>query len=172
MRPFTCNLMHLSLTVRCATAADLPMVCQIAEDLAAIHHEAWPTVFAPASGEMRDEWHWRESLSGEGRVAFVAELSGVVVGFITLACQTESHTLFQPVRSVRVNSVCVVEQMRGKGIGRLLMQRAESWAVERGAAEVRLVVWAFNGAALKMYEELGYEVRSHTLAKSLERSDP
>jgi len=128
--PLMSNVMHLSPTVRGATDADLPEVCKIAEDLAAIHHEAWPSVFAPASGSMRDESHWRESLLGEGRAAFVAELSGAVVGFITLALHTETHTLLQPVRSVRINSVCIVEPMRGKGVGRSLMQKAEAWAVE------------------------------------------
>ena len=138
------NVMHPSLFVRLATDADLPAVCQLAEDLASLHHEAWPTVFAPASGSARDEWHWRESLFGVDRIGLVAELESAVVGFTTLACHTERHSLFQPVRIVKVNSVCVVERMRGEGIGRALMNRAELWAAEQGAAELRLVVWAFN----------------------------
>jgi GNAT superfamily N-acetyltransferase len=162
--------MHPNPVVRVATIADLPAVCQLAEDLAVTHHEAWPSVFAPPSGSTRDEWHWRESLVGESRIGFVAEAGGAVIAFIALACHTESHSLFQSTRFARINSVCVAEQMRGKGVGRSLMSQAESWAAEHGANEVRLIVWAFNKAAIQMYEELGYEVRSHTMAKALERA--
>ena len=47
------------------------------------------------------------------------------------------------------------------------MGSAEGWARERGAYEMRLHVWAFNEGAMRMYEELGYEVRSHFLGKRL-----
>jgi ribosomal protein S18 acetylase RimI-like enzyme len=33
--------------------------------------------------------------------------------------------------------------------------------------ELRLNVWAFNDSALRLYRELGYEMRMHTLAKPL-----
>ncbi|WP_280151994.1 GNAT family N-acetyltransferase [Piscinibacter sp. XHJ-5] len=161
------NVMHLSPTLRVATLADLPAVSELAEDLAALHHQAWPTVFAPASGSSRDDAHWQESITGDGRVTFVAELDGRNAGFVTLACITETHSLFQPVRFARVNSVCVATWARGKGIGRALMQEAEAWAGAQRASEIRLVVWAFNEPALRMYEELGYTVRSHTLGKVL-----
>jgi ribosomal protein S18 acetylase RimI-like enzyme len=153
--------------LRTATLADLPAVSELAEDLAALHHEAWPSLFAPASGSSRDDWHWRESVTGDDRVAFVVELEGRVAGFVTLAAVTETHSLFQPIKFARVNSVCVAAWARGNGIGRALMQRAEAWASEQGAVDVRLVVWAFNQPALRMYEELGYELRSHTLGKIL-----
>lgn len=154
-------------TLRPAALADLPAVCALGEDLAALHHAAWPAVFAPASGGARDLVHWRDSLAGPDRMAYVAEAEAAVVGFITLGVASEAHSLFQPQRHARVNSVCVAAWMRGRGIGRALMAQAETWALEQGAGELRLVVWDFNRAALQLYEELGYEMRSHSLAKVL-----
>jgi ribosomal protein S18 acetylase RimI-like enzyme len=100
-------------------------------------------------------------------MAFVAESSSQLVGFVTVGIATESHSLMQPMRYARVGSVCVLESERGKGVGRGLMSQAESWALEQGSADIRLNVWAFNEAALGLYKELGYEVRSLSLGKVL-----
>ena len=156
-----------TITCRLATLEDLPAVCFLAEDLAAIHHAAWPGVFAPAAAGDRDAPHWRESIAGPGRAAFVAEAGGAPVGFVTLACGNESHSLLQPQRWARVNSICVLERVRGQGVGRALMERAEAWARFEGAEELRLVVWAFNTRAVHLYEELGYAVRALAMGKAL-----
>jgi GNAT superfamily N-acetyltransferase len=63
--------------------------------------------------------------------------------------------------------VSVTEKRRGEGLGRVLMNLAQDWVLQNGGSEVRLNVWAFNSHALHLYEELGYEVRSHFLAKRL-----
>ena len=164
--------MNISPIVRPATPADFSIVSELAKHLAALHHEAWPSVFAPASGSGRDDAHWQESITGNGRATFVAELDGSIAGFVALAVDTETHSLFQPIRFARVNSVCVATWAQGKGVGRALMQEAEAWAMAQKAIEVRLVVWAFNQTALRMYEELGYTLRAHTLGKVLSSADP
>lgn len=154
-------------TCRLATLDDLPAVCALAEDLAALHHAAWPGVFAPAPGGDRDAPHWRESIAGPGRAAFIAEVRGEPIGFVTLAAGNESHSLLQPQRWARVNSICVLESARGQGVGRALMARAEAWARFEGAEELRLVVWAFNTRAIRLYEELGYTTRALAMGKAL-----
>lgn len=159
--------MRLNPTLRPATLDDLSRVSELAEHLAALHHKAWPSIFAPASGSRRDDAHWQESITGKGRVTLVAELDGCITGFIALTVDTETHSLLQPVRFARVNSICVAPWAQGKGVGRALMQEAEAWAMDQNASEVRLVVWAFNQAALRMYEELGYTLYAHTLGKAL-----
>ena len=47
------------------------------------------------------------------------------------------------------------------------MKGAENWAAARGAADVRLNVWTFNEDAVRLYRDLGYEVRSQTMGKSI-----
>ncbi len=97
----------------------------------------------------------------------MAEKSGVPLGFITAMVSDEKHSLLQPIRTARVNSVCVDPSCRGHGLGTLLMAAAESWAMGQGAVDIQVVVWAFNKNALRLYEELGYGVRAHTMGKSL-----
>ena len=154
--------------VRPATLDDLDAICGLADDLAAMHHAAWPGVFAPADGGSRDRAHWAESIVGDHRAALVAQVDGRTVGFVTLLCSVERHSLLQTVRVARVMSISVAKSARGQGIGKTLMREAETWAKAQQAADVRLVVWAFNEDAVRLYRELGYEVRSLTMGKMLD----
>jgi GNAT superfamily N-acetyltransferase len=71
-------------------------------------------------------------------------------------------------RYAKVGTVGVTHGFRGQGIGHALMTLVEEWAWSRGATEVHLNVWAFNEGARRLYEELGYAVRSHHMGKRLE----
>ena len=152
---------------RVATETDVPAICELGQVVNLLHHQAWPQIFAPASAPERDEHHWKQCVIGSGSAVFVADRSGVLVGFVTVGVTTESHSLLQIMKYARVGSICVQESERGKGVGSMLMQYAEKWAAAQGAIDVRLNVWAFNQPALALYRELGYEVRSMSLGKSL-----
>ena len=152
---------------RRAIAEDVPVICELAQELNRLHHAAWPAIFAPDSGPSHDELHWRQSVLGQGNAAFVAEVESQVVGFITITVVDEDHILVQPIRFARINSVCVAQTTRGKGIGSSLMAAAEEWSISQGASDLRLVVYAFNANAVRLYEELGFAVRSHAMGKPL-----
>ena len=148
------------------TTGDISSICALGEEVNAIHHAAWPRIFAPPGPLERDREHWARCI-GNGNTTFVAEEGGCIVGFVTVSVADESHSLLQPLRYARVGTVGVGVNHRGQGIGAKLMALAEQWALQQGAAEVRLNVWAFNEPALAMYNELGYQVRSHLLGKRL-----
>jgi ribosomal protein S18 acetylase RimI-like enzyme len=155
------------LTYREATDSDLPAICALGEEVNALHHAAFPHIFAGAGAADRDAAHWKRSIGRDDATTFVAEAQGVLVGFVTVGIVAESHSLLQPMRFGRVGSVGVTRCHRGRGIGPALMQRAHEWVALRGGVEMRLNVWAFNTHALHVYEELGYDVRSLTLVKPL-----
>ena len=48
--------------------------------------------------------------------------------------------------------------LRGRGLGRAIMQAAEDWLKARGVWKANLIVRGDNGAARGFYEALGYEV--------------
>ena len=135
-----------------------------------MHHEAWPRVFAAPSDPSLDAPHWQQSIANPNASTFVGDQAGEIVAFVTVFLVTESSPLLQPSQFARVGTVCVAAHLRGRGIGRLLMQRAEHWALQRGASYLRLNVWAFNEEALRFYEELGYGVHSRILGKELPRA--
>lgn len=154
---------------RSAVQDDLPAICALGEEVNAIHHEAYPHVFAGRGKPDRDLAHWAASLGGDGSQLFVAEVDCRVVGFVTVAVITESHSLLQPLRFGRIGSASVAQRFRGRGIGSGLIRQAHDWVQAHGGHEIRLTVWAFNEAARRLYEELGYEIRSLNLACVLSR---
>ena len=83
---------------------------------------------------------------------FVADIDSRVVGWV--------HVLFgeyvDAEAFVVVGGLVVDRNHRRLGIGRALMDRAETWARERGCAVVRLSSSATRDAAHRFYEDLGY----------------
>lgn len=151
-----------------AIEKDLPAICALGGEVNAIHHRAFPEIFADVGITGRDSPHWLSSIGKQDATTFVAEESGSLIGFVNVSIITESHSLLQPMRFGRVGTVGIKEDKRGQGIGRELMCLAQEWVSRRGGKEVRLNVWAFNSHALHIYEELGYEARSYFLAKRLQ----
>ena len=59
---------------------------------------------------------------------------------------------------IHINNVAVTPELRGRGIGRLLMKTALSWGCERRARQAVLEVRAGNEAAHQLYRRCGFEV--------------
>jgi ribosomal protein S18 acetylase RimI-like enzyme len=155
------------LNYREAKESDIVAICELGEEVNAVHHHAFPQIFAGPGERDRDAAHWLNGISKPDAITFVAEESESILGFVNVSIVNETHSLLKPLRFGRVGSLSVTENRRGQGIGRELMIRAQEWVTSRGGTEVRLNVWAFNTRALRMYEELGYETRSLFLAKEL-----
>jgi len=153
---------------RRATSQDLLAICELGQQLNSLHHEHRPDIYAPSTGDFApDGDFWRPSIEGENHAVFLAEQSGVAIGFITVQVTESKGPLMQPQRVGRIGSVCVDQRGRGQGIGRALMQQAQTWALEQGAADLRLTVWGFNDPARRLYEALGYEMRAFEMGKRL-----
>lgn len=151
-----------------ATVQDLASICQLGQVVNRLHHAALPDIFAADPDHVEHAAHWRKSLKNDDAATFLAYDEGAVAGFVTVQVIEESHCLLQPQRFARVGTLCVAEQKRGRGIGRVLMQHAERWAAACKALDIRLEVWKFNGSAVRLYEELGYEIQSFAMSKPIE----
>lgn len=156
-----------SPSYRRASLADLSSICELGQVVNRLHHDAWPQVFVATADRAEEEKHWLKSLQGESAATFLASVDDAVAGFVTVHILEEKHCLLQALRYARVGTLCVAEPMRGRGIGRALMECAERWAASCGASDIRLEVWKFNAAAVRLYEELGYEIQSFAMSKSV-----
>ncbi|MEA2241263.1 MAG: hypothetical protein QOD24_819 [Solirubrobacteraceae bacterium] len=54
--------------------------------------------------------------------------------------------------------MCIVEQARGRGGGRLLMETVMAHALASPLHKVELEVWIDNARAIALYEAFGFEV--------------
>jgi GNAT superfamily N-acetyltransferase len=76
-------------------------------------------------------------------------------------------TPFVRLREARLNSLWVLPEHRGSGVGALLVEEFFAWARERGAPYAVVTAFAQNPGAIRLYERHGFEPHSITLRTPL-----
>jgi len=111
--------------------------------------------------------HQRQRIDAGDLVYLVAEVGGKVVGSCTIgrvgptASAEDGH--------VAELGILVAQEMRGKGVGSALLERALTEA--RGKFEiVFLSVFSFNRGAQRLYERFGFSLCGH-LPRVVKRGD-
>ena len=157
-----------AVILRPAVAADFEAIARLGDEVNGLHHDRHPAVFTPRGDRVAHAAFWRARWH-DGEHFIVAEQGGAVVGFVCGSVVDEKQTaLVNAMRLLRAGSVAVSAASRGQGIGTRLMQALADWGREQGAVELRLNVWDFNRGAMRLYERLGYELRSHYYALPLQ----
>jgi GNAT superfamily N-acetyltransferase len=95
---------------------------------------------------------------------FVAEAGDGVLGWIHIVVV---HSLATDKR-VEIAGLVVDESQRGRGIGRVLMEQAEHWAVAQECYSVRLRSNVVRSGAHTFYQKLGYRMMKTQTAFSKE----
>ena len=132
--------------IRFATVDDVGLICSFIRQLADYEKLTDEVV--------TDEDQLRQSLFGERRVAevVIASYDGEPAGF-ALFFHNFSTFLGRP--GVYLEDLFVVPELRGHGIGRILLSYLARLAVERGCGRLELCVLDWNEPAIRFYERLG-----------------
>lgn len=102
-----------------------------------------------------DRLHAR-CVEADGKL-FVAEQDGAVVGFVAVLSLEAFTELDEPPGTYAfISDLVVLSPYRGRGIGRQLLQRAEAFAREADARELRIGVLAENLGARRLYLASGF----------------
>jgi ribosomal protein S18 acetylase RimI-like enzyme len=126
------------------------------------HHGA----MAPGEGPVRDDddaWRHRRRLYGEwitepgAFVALARDAGGRPVGYAFVTLNGPGATWPRPERFGYVESLVLLPEARGGGLGRELLRAVWDRVAELGGTEVRLGVIAANAPARQFYEALGFE---------------
>ena len=127
-------------------------------------HQHQGSVCAPIDGlELRSDPDsvaivremYRDWLSGPDSFAFFAAENGRPVGYV-IGFYDQPHFMWATGRVGHVDSFYVVPEMRGRGVGRLLMEAAYAAMREAGAETVALEMVAENDVARRFYEREGF----------------
>jgi ribosomal protein S18 acetylase RimI-like enzyme len=94
-------------------------------------------------------------LSSDDSFAFIAEEDGRPVGYV-IGFYDQPHFMWATGRVGHVDSFYVLPELRGRGVGRLLMDAAYAAMREAGAETVALEMVAENDVARKFYEREGF----------------
>lgn len=92
--------------------------------------------------------HFLHEISAPHSFPFVAEFDGEIAGYVCLM------SLFE---EAQILDIAVAVEQRGRGVGRLLMEKAFDVAKEKGAEIMALEVRESGAAAIGLYQALGFE---------------
>jgi GNAT superfamily N-acetyltransferase len=103
---------------------------------------------------------------------FVAEVDGAVIGFVCLWLEQEPESYLTSLAGYAyISDLVVLPAYRQQGYGIALLQRAEAFALEQGAAALRINVLAKNGAAHAAYRKAGFRAYEISLLKPLHQEE-
>src|SRR4051794_38268277 len=97
----------------------------------------------------------RERFSGgDDELVLIARMDGEPVGFLD-AMIRRNPSMWEDTHCY-IDNVFVREGLRGGGVGRELLKRAEAWSLSRGVTLLELVAVANNDLALAVWRQSGF----------------
>ncbi|HJP32406.1 MAG TPA: GNAT family N-acetyltransferase [Candidatus Latescibacteria bacterium] len=144
------------MSVRQATAADVPTLARLNRLVQEIHVAAEPEVFRmPTVSEVAA--FFRKALSDVEMRAYVAEEEDVAVGYLLAAVRQRQEDAFRRgYRWFQIDQISVDPACQRQGHGRALLSAALDGAREAGIQGVETGVWAFNEPSLSFFEDQGF----------------
>lgn len=123
----------------------------IRADISGVHHIE--------KQSFRDPWEEKtidEAISVFPDTIFIAELSGIVCGYIICGIEDTGEEMYG-----HICSLAVGPEFRHKGAGSSLVRRAEHAVMLSGGTAMQLEVRVSNQMAQEFYRKLGYEPVFH-----------
>ena len=130
----------MTISIRKATADDADALLGLAKEFA--------TSFVPDRTAF--EVALADIISTDGANLSVAEVNGEVVGY---CLGFDHYTFYANGRVAWVEEIAVMEPVRGRGVGKTLMENFEEWSTSRGS---KLIALATRRVA-SFYKSIGYE---------------
>jgi GNAT superfamily N-acetyltransferase len=140
----TAPVQSTEIRVRPARAADIPELARLAAELG----------YPSTENEIRARLAAIESTPGHGLwVAEATGANGKLAGFLNAYVKRAIDTDAR----VEIAALVVDATQRSRGVGKLLIDRAEAWARENGCCTIGLRSNVIRDRAHKFYERLGFE---------------
>ena len=136
----------MKLSIRPASATDIPLIAQFIRDLAEYERLAHEVRF--------DEAVLEAKLFGPRPFAevLIGEIDGVAQGF---ALFFHNFSTFEGKPGVYLEDLFVRPEARGAGLGKALLKKLAAIAVERDCARLEWSVLDWNEPAIQFYKALG-----------------
>lgn len=150
------------MDIRKATSADLPQIKALYSLLFEQLANYEPDYLQPA---LQDEAFLQQVVAAaDNFVAFIYTIDGEAKGFaIAKLEESPPYNCFVPLKCMYLMDIVVDQNMRGKGIGKALIDRIKQWAKEQEADYLELSVLAKNTLAEALYMREGFETFSKSM---------
>jgi GNAT superfamily N-acetyltransferase len=165
-----------AIAVRRAVASDAAAVAAIGLENGSLYADLDGELFRRPDedgleGFIADDSEWRDAPTN---LALVAEIDGDVVGYLEASLQPPMETArWQSQRDLGatrlfINYVGTADAYKRRGVASALVDAAELWGVERGAAVAVCDTWIESPFSMPFWEErMGYRRRAVIFRKPL-----
>ncbi len=158
----------MKVNIRKATARDYKALCELFNEVDALHRGRLPGIFQKPSGPVRKYDHYWGLITDENVGLFIAEVERKVIGFVqAIVIDTPNIPVLVRRYYAIIDSIGVKEDFQQHGIGQALMDRLHEWVNEKGATSVEVNIYNFNEAAITFYEKLGYKTLTRRMSRDL-----
>ena len=132
----------------------------------------WASLSETERGEL-DKEEWAKRMKGlfeklfdrETHRIFVAENeSHVFLGYVWVG---EGSNMMTGKRHGFIYDIFVEKGFRGKGVGRALLEKAESFCREKDYSRILLMVSVNNKVAARLYDKMGFKIEQVYMGKAL-----
>jgi len=136
------------------------------------HHAALAPQFGPPRSDV-DSWqrrlaHYAEWIQDPSAFVLIAEMDKMIVGYAMVRIKDMDMISWDlEGQYACVETLAVLPDFRGRGIGTTLLEQVEARIRERGITSLSLTVLAANGRGKAFYERHGYETEFVSLGKEL-----
>jgi len=131
-----------NIQIRSAKEEDSPQVAELMGEL------GYPTATQAIRKKIMD-FARRES-----DIVLVAESDAEIIGVLSFHLTPLFHA---PGNLGRITSLVITKRLRGKGIGRMLIEEAEVWAWAHDCARIEVTSGDHRPGAHEFYEKNGYK---------------
>jgi ribosomal protein S18 acetylase RimI-like enzyme len=151
-----------NITIREATAADMPALLQFEQGVIAAERPFDDTI-------KPDPVHYYDLdklISSPDSYLVVAVLNNKPIGCGYARISDSRHFVILS-HYAYFGFMYVLPQHRGKGVNKLVMDALTAWAKNKGLTELRLEVYFENAAAIKAYEKAGFKSQMIEMVKTI-----
>jgi len=146
-----------AVTIRPAAPADLPALGRLGALLVGMHHDFDPARFiaGPPQTEQAYASFLGVQLAGPNVVVLVAERDGEVIGYTYAAVEGHDYMSLRGPAGV-LHDIVVDPALRGRGVGRMLLDATVAALEARGAPRVVLSTAERNASAQRLFARAGF----------------
>jgi GNAT superfamily N-acetyltransferase len=151
------------MIIRLATQRDVPTIQKLNHDLFLSDNEHNHDLDCDWPYSEEGEKYFRDAVDSEKYLSIVAEVDGVVVGYLNGFLKVPSVIYLG--KRAEIDNMCVDATFRAKGVGTALINEFKKWAKEHGVE--RLMVEAFSGneSAIEFYKQNGFTPYAEVLSQ-------
>lgn len=142
------NMTDPAINIRHAQAEDIPVLCELLQQLFSIEQDFTPDLEKQSAG-----LQLLLAKPERGAILVAQQVSGKVIGMVSaqLVISTAQGT-----PAAWIEDMVVETNYRGNGLGRQLLDSILTWAKAQGATRAQLLVDMDNQPAIAYYNHLGW----------------